>query len=485
MKHWATRPRHWARPRAPRPAEWVELWLRGACALVVGGLVAVSCTVDFSKPVDSVCGDGVVEGAEQCDGEQLAGLTCQLVGFEEGTLSCSSDCRLSLGECIGGCGNGAVEGAEECDNGDDNSDTQPDACRLSCRLPVCGDGVVDTGEYCDRPDTALGCDSLALGAGELGCDTACLWDTADCELGGACGNAVREAPEQCDGTDLGFATCENLNLGVGSLSCSQDCLLDTAGCTLNSECGDGVIVIGIELCDGSELGGQTCLGLGLGEGTLGCSADCQDYDTAGCRRADGEPCTMASQCGSLWCGTEANLGWPQGHCLRGCDQVSCPGTSVCVEVAEVGEPVCLRSCASSGDCRPGYACFDRGATGETLCWPHCETALDCQETGFCNRWINRCGITPAGEMNGIVCTDGSDCASGQCDLGWTPVTYCTSLCNVTTGICPNDDICSDLASGTQGDLGHCLDACVNNNDCSAAQLTCIANPWGAGEICHP
>ena len=47
------------------------------------------------------------------------------------------------------CGNGVREGSEACDDGDDNSDTLPDACRTSCVLPGCGDGVTDDGEECD------------------------------------------------------------------------------------------------------------------------------------------------------------------------------------------------------------------------------------------------------------------------------------------------------------------------------------------------
>ncbi len=50
------------------------------------------------------------------------------------------------------CGNGRIEGDEACDDGDDNSDTEPDACRTDCELPSCGDGVTDTAEGCDDDD---------------------------------------------------------------------------------------------------------------------------------------------------------------------------------------------------------------------------------------------------------------------------------------------------------------------------------------------
>ena len=48
-----------------------------------------------------------------------------------------------------GCGNGILEPDEQCDDGADNSDSEPDACRTSCRTPICGDGVADANEQCD------------------------------------------------------------------------------------------------------------------------------------------------------------------------------------------------------------------------------------------------------------------------------------------------------------------------------------------------
>ena len=53
------------------------------------------------------------------------------------------------------CGNALLEDGEACDDGDDNSDTLPDACRTTCELPTCGDDVLDSGEDCDV--TAPGC----------------------------------------------------------------------------------------------------------------------------------------------------------------------------------------------------------------------------------------------------------------------------------------------------------------------------------------
>jgi cysteine-rich repeat protein len=57
----------------------------------------------------------------------------------------------SVEEFVEECGNGILEGEEECDDGSENSDTQPDTCRENCVLPSCGDGVLDAinSEECD------------------------------------------------------------------------------------------------------------------------------------------------------------------------------------------------------------------------------------------------------------------------------------------------------------------------------------------------
>ncbi len=61
---------------------------------------------------------------------------------------CTTQCRWGAF-----CGDGIVNGPEECDNGKDNGvQGGPDGCTLACTRPhFCGDGHVDTdrGEQCD------------------------------------------------------------------------------------------------------------------------------------------------------------------------------------------------------------------------------------------------------------------------------------------------------------------------------------------------
>ncbi|HEY8427051.1 MAG TPA: hypothetical protein VIL20_01700, partial [Sandaracinaceae bacterium] len=129
------------------------------------------------------------------------------------------------------CGNGVVEGDEECDEGENNSDTAPDACRTDCTLPRCGDGVIDGGETCDG--TELGgrtCADEGFASGTLRCAADCgSFDTSSCseEPGPTCGDGVREGTEACDGADLGTATCASEGFDGGTLACTGTCELDT------------------------------------------------------------------------------------------------------------------------------------------------------------------------------------------------------------------------------------------------------------------
>ncbi|HET6583577.1 MAG TPA: DUF4215 domain-containing protein [Nannocystaceae bacterium] len=82
------------------------------------------------------CGNGVVEGFEQCDDGPANSNTMP--------NACRTDCRAPR------CGDGVVDDAtEECDDGPDNGDLTPNACRTTCVAPICGDGVPDMGEPCD------------------------------------------------------------------------------------------------------------------------------------------------------------------------------------------------------------------------------------------------------------------------------------------------------------------------------------------------
>ncbi|MEW5854163.1 MAG: hypothetical protein AB2A00_35640 [Myxococcota bacterium] len=188
------------------------------------------------------CGNGVAEGTEECDGDDVRGRDCVALGYDTGPLVCTQRCRYAK-TCAYSCGSGVALGDEQCDGNDLRGQT---------------------------------CQSLGFDGGDLACGT-CVFDTRLCT--GAppvCGDGVASGSlEQCDGNDMGGLTCQDLGYTGGSPCCHANCQINAGTCTgPGPVCGDGVRA-GLEECDGSDLGGKTCASLGYTTGTLGCTRECR------------------------------------------------------------------------------------------------------------------------------------------------------------------------------------------------------------------
>jgi hypothetical protein len=64
------------------------------------------------------CGDGEVALGEACDGSELGGDSCVSLGFGGGTLACAADCSvIDDSDCtpLPSCGDGLLNGGEQCD----------------------------------------------------------------------------------------------------------------------------------------------------------------------------------------------------------------------------------------------------------------------------------------------------------------------------------------------------------------------------------
>lgn len=78
------------------------------------------CKYDFSTCKRVACGDGNIDGNEQCDGQNLGSITtCQQYTdggvFTGGTLKCSPSCTFDTSGCTSLCGNGVLDAGEDCD----------------------------------------------------------------------------------------------------------------------------------------------------------------------------------------------------------------------------------------------------------------------------------------------------------------------------------------------------------------------------------
>lgn len=145
----------------------------------------------------AMCGNGVQEGAELCDGEDFGEVTCETKGFTAGVLVCGESCMTYGTDGCYTCGNGLLEVAEDCDG------------------PL-GAGVT--------------CETAGFTEGTIACDgVTCQYDTSGCSL---CGNGVVEGAEPCDTDDFGGMTCADAGFDGGDLGCDPAaCSLDLSGCS--------------------------------------------------------------------------------------------------------------------------------------------------------------------------------------------------------------------------------------------------------------
>lgn len=72
------------------------------------------------------------------------------------TAFASYSSEASLPNMTSWCGDGVIEGPEECEDGNTDSN---DGCSSTCMTEICGDGIVQTSEECDdgNVDDTDGC----------------------------------------------------------------------------------------------------------------------------------------------------------------------------------------------------------------------------------------------------------------------------------------------------------------------------------------
>jgi fibro-slime domain-containing protein len=146
----------------------------------------------------SVCGDGIVAGAEQCD----SGPNNVPVATAYGKGVCTTSCTVAPS-----CGDSVVEPqfGEQCDDGTNLAPyggTSSTVCGPGCKFaPYCGDGILQSPpETCDNGASNV---PTATAYGAAVCTTACV-------PAPFCGDGIVQAQfgEQCDGTANCNAACQ-------------------------------------------------------------------------------------------------------------------------------------------------------------------------------------------------------------------------------------------------------------------------------------
>lgn len=253
-----------------------------------------------------ICGDGKWEAGEACDGNDVATCVSRYgEGSYLGTITCSVDCKSTNDTCevvavFEECGNSVVEGSEQCDGNVFDQDLllgcNPQvavaACKSDCTAwckpldsqEVCGNGEVETGEECDSNNLeGQTCLTLGYDGGSLSCTSACSLNRTACynnEPEPVCGDS---SSDECSVGQT--ADCsEAFSNKEGTITCSDSCNWDLSGCTYVSNpstCGNGTKDFS-EACDDTNFGGVTCELLGHTGGSLACSSDCSYIDESAC-----------------------------------------------------------------------------------------------------------------------------------------------------------------------------------------------------------
>jgi len=449
----------------------------------VDGTCPSSCAADSDCDTGGTCTDGVCCGTA-CDGECEA---CSevLTGVEDGICSpvIAGDTDPSAGA-----GNACVSGADcvmagtgaescACDGTTGAGSCKRALGELSGDGADCASGLATDGVCCDVATCAGTCESCAAAGVEGTCQPVGSGTTDAADGNPTCGTEAT----QCSGDDAADCTCD----GAGSCVTLQG-----QECTMDSQCldlGNGSFCVDDDddnngvccdvACDTSCFACEAAQQEAANAGTCGFSAanatdggcdsgGTQACDGAGvCKAAQGQTCMADGDCGSGFCVDD------DGDNTGVCCDTDCTGECQACEAAEQETPdngVCGDSAAGQGD---ETTCDDAGDCGGDSC--------ACDDTGSCLEGL------------GSGCTDGTECASGECVDGVCCADAACGTCEAcdlagSLGTCTtvddgvdDADSCDPAANYCEG--GACKtditqgSPCVNNYECGTGAAFCANN----------
>ncbi|HXW53484.1 MAG TPA: hypothetical protein VEL47_05210 [Myxococcota bacterium] len=123
-----------------------------------------------TKDVMGYCGDGIINGNEQCDGDSVSISSCRVLGGGDGFVRCQPNCIFDISGCL-------------------SSDYVYPPIRTIVggtprlvREGFCGDGIINgPNEDCDQGAIQnTSCADYNAGVGTVKCQRNCLYDMSDC-----------------------------------------------------------------------------------------------------------------------------------------------------------------------------------------------------------------------------------------------------------------------------------------------------------------
>ena len=347
-----------------------------------------SGTITVNQP-PQVCGNGTVEGSEQCDGTVGCTSSCEIDKCYGVTCSALDACH-EAGACdpnTGSCSNpqkadGAACGdaATEC-SGQDTCDAVGNCIANDAAAgTACGDaaGACTNADACDGAGTCIDNGFKAAGTMCGASATACS-DEDTCDGSGLCA-----ANDLAAGTACGDAAgpCTNADACDGAGSCT-----DNGFQAAGTACGDaGTECVNQDTCDGAG----SCTDNGFKDTTTACG----DQSDGECNHPD--RCDGQGGCGAQLVPAGSTCGDAGTQCTN---QDLCDGSGSCID---------------NGFKAAGTACGDASETD-------CTHADSCNGAGTCDPH-HAASTTQCGTLRSYVCdaqeycTGGGDCAYDT----WTP-----------------------------------------------------------------
>jgi hypothetical protein len=434
------------------------------CETVGGGFAAgtLKCKndcsdFDTSGCTTASCGNDRQEGSEECDGTDLDGQTCARLGMGGGTLMCDSLCKFDVSECTNlpaQCGNNIVEGTEKCDG----TDLAGKTCQtmgftsgtLRCKAASnCAD--FDTTSCTGTPTACTGPDTYRQASPALNVNLA---DGEPCNFSSDCTSGTCNSSYYC-GDELVTPTIHDGDLPLGR-ACDVDGACLSGYCWTGGDsyvcaetCGAPITATGPGLaCQADDYSptAASCFP-GPGPGQVGATCVSGAFDCATSQCFNEEFCTAVCD------PTVTTAGAPDG----------CPAAATCSYLGS--DPlygdifICVANTRprqnEGGTCELPFDCSDPLACVDGKCRKPCPLGTECT-TGFYCATDNPAGpiCLPESSRKGVgeACAYTSECQASLVCFNEGTGLKCHSTCPAGT--------CTGGLNCVQAETGPALDTVV-------------------------
>jgi hypothetical protein len=328
---------------------------------------------DADCPDTDLCGNGVLDEGETCDGDcptRCPDDACTVGQLTGSPAACTARCTYSEEtRCLDGdgcCPDGCSAGSDS-----DCGGTPPDEIGTPCETAAdCEGGVCLSAiqGYCSREcDAVTPCPDGSHCSADGLCVVSCSTDAQCARSGYECydrdGDAITECFAVGDGTGQVGDPCDDISECTGGERaacfveaggfrngyCSLRCERAGETCPNGTHCENGVCLRSCERSEQCRTDGYLC----YNRSSSGSSTECFPAGTGD--TPVGGACEGVWDCAGGSAAVCQQDGFPGGHCTRTCLPFfggDCPMGSHCTTTTGS----CVDSCQTSADCRDGYLC---------------------------------------------------------------------------------------------------------------------------------